>query len=136
MTKLSAWKTAGVIFVLSAAAVVARAQTLTTLTNFDNTDGAIPWGSLAQGADGKFYGTTIDGGIIACDDDFVGCGTAFTITPDGTLTSLHSFDTTDGNYPSAGLVLATDGNFYGTTSQGGYGSFGGALYSGLHPRAN
>ena len=45
-----------------------------------------------------------------------GCGTVFKITPTGTLTTLHSFCTcTDGPYPCAALVQATNGNFYGTT---------------------
>src|ERR1041385_2471002 len=37
----------------------------------------------------------------------------------GTLTTLHVFHNTDGNAPMAGLVLASDGNFYGTTAFGG-----------------
>lgn len=45
------------------------------------------------------------------------------ITPSGTLTMLYSFcsqsDCTDGNSPYAGVIPATDGNFYGTTSGGG-----------------
>jgi uncharacterized repeat protein (TIGR03803 family) len=35
------------------------------------------------------------------------------MTPNGTLTTLHNFE--DFNYPLAGLVEGTDGNFYGTT---------------------
>jgi uncharacterized repeat protein (TIGR03803 family) len=46
-------------------------------------------------------------------------GTVFKITPSGTLTTLHTFDGTDGSQPLAGLVQGTDGNFYGTTYLGG-----------------
>ncbi len=65
---------------------------------------------LVQGHDGNFYGTT----PRSYTD-----GTVFKITPSGTLTTLHTFDGTDGNNPQAGLVLGTDGNFYGTTYSGG-----------------
>ena len=48
-----------------------------------------------------------------------GTGTVFKITPTGTLTTLYSFcsqtNCTDGASPAAGLVQATDGDFYGTT---------------------
>lgn len=47
----------------------------------------------------------------------------FKVTPTGTLTTLYSFcaktNCTDGSVPFGGLVLGTDGNFYGTTSEGG-----------------
>ena len=46
-------------------------------------------------------------------------GTVFSITPSGTLTTLHSFDVHGRPVPLAGLVQATDGNFYGTTEYGG-----------------
>ena len=48
-----------------------------------------------------------------------GYGTLFEITPEGELTTLHNFDMTDGAGPAGGLVQATDGNFYGTTTFGG-----------------
>jgi len=90
--------------------------TLTTLHNFDGTDGALPEAGLIQATDGNFYGTTEYGGSGCVPD---GCGTVFEITPSGALTTLHSFDGTDGENPSAGLVQTTDGDFYGTTVYGG-----------------
>jgi uncharacterized repeat protein (TIGR03803 family) len=68
-----------------------------------------------QATDSNFYGTTGFGGNFQCDQ-VDGCGTVFKITPAGTLTTLHSFAGPDGNAPYAGLMQATDGNFYGTTS--------------------
>jgi uncharacterized protein (TIGR03437 family) len=92
-------------------------------------DGASPSGPLIQGSDGNFYGTTPTGGIAGCQDNLNvvfaanGCGTIFKITPAGNLTTLHSFGATptDGANPVAGLIQATDGNFYGTSAAGGTG---------------
>ena len=41
------------------------------------------------------------------------------MTPHGVLTALHSFAGNDGAAPLAGLILAPDGSFYGTTQAGG-----------------
>ncbi len=85
------------------------------------TDGATPYGGgLVKGTDGNFYGTTEAGGPRphACGGDY-GCGTVFKITPSGTLTTLHSFDVTDGESVYAGLLQGTNGSFYGTTYYGG-----------------
>ena len=81
------------------------------------TDGKSPHASLVQGSDGNFYGTTEFGGTsIQC---FSGCGTVFKITPAGVLTTLHTFNATDGEYPVGSLVQGNDGNFYGTANGGG-----------------
>jgi uncharacterized repeat protein (TIGR03803 family) len=90
---------------------------LKTLHSFEGEEhGFFPVAGLVEGTDGNFYGTTRQGG--AHDGGYQG-GTVFKITASGTLTTLHSFDGRDGDYPSAGLVQATNGEFYGTTDQGG-----------------
>ena len=105
-------------FVFYLGAVLASAaQTLTTLASFNGANGSNPFlMSLVQGSDGSLYGTTEEGGTN-------NLGTVFKITPTGTLTTLYSFcmqsGCTDGENPYAGLVQATDGNFYGTTFNGG-----------------
>jgi uncharacterized repeat protein (TIGR03803 family) len=89
--------------------------TLMTLLSFD-TGGRYPYaGRLVQATNGNFYGTTYQG--LAGDVH----GTVFEITPEGKPTTLHSFAgyPSDGAYPYAGLVQGTNGNFYGTTGEGG-----------------
>jgi uncharacterized repeat protein (TIGR03803 family) len=102
---------------------ITSSGTFTSLHNFDGGDGSAPFGGLLSAADGNFYGTTSSGGANdSCSlFGYAGCGTVFKITPDGTLTTLHSFDDTDGEYPSAALAQDRDGNLYGTTSYGGSG---------------
>lgn len=92
---------------------------LTLLASFTNSNGAGPYGSLARGNDGNFYGTTSQGGAA-------GYGTVFRIATNGVLTSLASFTNyyTSGAYPHNGLTLGPDGNFYGTTYQGGAAGYG------------
>ena len=102
---------------------------LTTLHSFDGADGANPYAGLIQASDGNFYGTTTFGANSICTNgDLQGCGTAFKMSPEGVLTTLHSFDGTDGANPWGGLVQATNGTFYGTTTLGGT-SIGGTVFS-------
>jgi uncharacterized repeat protein (TIGR03803 family) len=113
MSRLGGWKTAWLIFMLWAATGIAsQAQTFTNLVTFDITNGAYPYGALVQGLDGNMYGITAEGGRQRCSG---GCGTIFNVTPEGTLTTVHSFVGTDGAYPVAGLVMAATGSFYGST---------------------
>jgi len=75
-----------------------------------------PVGALVQATNGYLFGTTNSGGAY-------GEGSVYKITPNGTLTTLYSFcsqpSCIDGGKPTAGLVQATDGNLYGTTTWGG-----------------
>ena len=95
---------------------ITRAGKLTTLHFFKGTDGSFPVG-LVQANNGKFYGTTTQGGSGICEG-YSGCGTVFEMTPGGNLTTLHSFDGTDGEI-AFGLVQGADGNFYGIIEGGG-----------------
>jgi uncharacterized protein (TIGR03437 family) len=99
--------------------------TLTTLYSFCSlagcADGSQPADALTQGSDGNFYGTTTHGGTNTENND----GMVFKLTPGGALTTLYSFcsrsDCADGLSPTAGLIQASDGNFYGTSAGGGPG---------------
>ncbi len=97
---------------------------LTTLYSF-GTDAGLLQAALALDGNGNFYGTSPNGGTGLCS---YGCGTVFEITSAGTLTTLYNFCTQefcpDGAYPMAGLVLATDGKMYGSTTTGGNGASG------------
>lgn len=96
----------GVVFKLT------PAGTQTVIYNFDVTHGSTPNGGLTLGVDGNFYGTAEFGGANAY-------GNIFKITPSGVLTVLYDFTgNADGGYPVAPLILATDGNFYGTSYPG------------------
>jgi uncharacterized repeat protein (TIGR03803 family) len=94
------------------------AQSLTILHQFagGTNDGSQPiWMHLIQASDGDFYGTTEFGGIS-------NVGTVFKINSAGSLTVLYQFKgsvANDGEFPEAGLVQGSDGNFYGTTYEGG-----------------
>jgi uncharacterized repeat protein (TIGR03803 family) len=101
---------------------------LTTLYSFCSqsgcADGRYPYAGLVQANDGNLYGTTLLGGAN-------GKGMVFRITPSGTLTTLYSFcpesGCTDGANPGAGLIQATNGDLYGTTTGGGTNGLGTVL---------
>jgi uncharacterized repeat protein (TIGR03803 family) len=122
-----------IVFVLLAGEFVGAAgQTVAVLYSFGGADGTYPTAVLAQGSDGNFYGTTFAGGASTNCSGYlpvfnlwtVGCGTVFQITPSGTLTTLYSFSGNDGVNPMGALVEGIDGNFYGTTYQGGSNGMG------------
>ena len=92
---------------------ITPAGLLTSLFSFANTNDALPVPGLTQDADGTFYGTTYAGGTY-------GGGTVFKLAADGTFSSLYSFTGgNDGSNCYGGLLLASDGNLYGSTVNGG-----------------
>jgi uncharacterized repeat protein (TIGR03803 family) len=99
---------------------------LTTLVSFNAVNGGHPHTGLIQGSDGDFYGTTYGGDDLGVSSGNA-YGTVFELKPDGTLTTLVSFTGDNGANPAAGLVQASDGNFYSTTSGGGSAG-GGTLF--------
>jgi uncharacterized repeat protein (TIGR03803 family) len=102
--------------------------TLTPLYVFNGELNGNPRDAPVEGTDGNFYGTTY--GSSCCNGYATGPGTVFKITPGGTPTTLYTFCSqsgcTDGENPSAGLVQAANGDFYGTTlfygANGNYGT--------------
>jgi uncharacterized repeat protein (TIGR03803 family) len=87
---------------------------------FVTTDGAGPSGPLTIASDGLFLGTTQAGGTATSG---TAGGTIYNLSPDGlTFNSLYVFDGasayTKGATPVNGVVQASDGSVYGTTSQG------------------
>jgi uncharacterized repeat protein (TIGR03803 family) len=88
--------------------------------SFTGTDGADPQGGLVQASDGKLYGTTEYGGP---NDN----GVIYKMNLNGKITVLHTFDLnglSDGQFPIAGLLPASDGYLYGVNFRGGTGAEG------------
>jgi len=111
----SAFLTAVFCLLCAAWTASSSAQTFTSLASLSPAEGSFP-GSLVQGLDGNLYGVAYFGGTSRyCGKG--GCGTLFKLTGAGAITMQHSF-CRGTEYPG-GIVLATDGKFYGTNFQGG-----------------
>lgn len=78
-------------------------------------DGANPNGPLLLGKDGNFYGTT--SGTTAGSG--TNLGTVFMITPQGQLSTVHTFTGgADGGVPTGSLAMDAAGHIYGGTQAG------------------
>jgi uncharacterized repeat protein (TIGR03803 family) len=109
----------GSVFKMTPAGVV---STMISFTGNTGTNpGSNPQSRLILGADGNYLGTTSAGGTG-------GVGTLFRMTPAGAQTTLISFTgntgANPGSSPQGPLLLATDGNYYGTTTTGGASGLG------------
>ena len=75
--------------------LILPSSTYTKLKDFDNTNGANPYGSLMQASDGKLYGMTSYGGSGSY-------GVIFSYDPSSsTYTKLMDFDGTNGAFHMA-----------------------------------
>jgi len=111
---------AGTVFKVSPGGAFTSLYSFTGTT----TDGGSPVGKLVQASDGNLYGVASAGGANHC-------GSIYQITTSGTFTLMYSFNCpSDGGSPHDGMILASDGNLYGTTSTGGSG-YGTAYRFGL-----
>jgi uncharacterized repeat protein (TIGR03803 family) len=93
-----------------------QAQTLTTITSFDNMSGSNPFGSLIADSAGNLFGTTYQGGTNVY-------GTVFKIPLSngtyGAVIDIANFNTTNGAYLLGSLIADSAGNLFGTTNSGG-----------------
>ena len=118
-------KIASVIIALCVTTVVnSHGQTLTTVLSLNMSTGSSP-NALVQGTDGNFFGTALLYGQN-------GLGTGYEVTPDGRVIKVVSFcaetNCADGANPNAALLLAADGNYYGTTNGSGANGKGGTIF--------
>jgi uncharacterized repeat protein (TIGR03803 family) len=101
---------------LLAAAGTSTAQTFTVLTTLTGNN-AYSQANLIQGVNGDFYGTSYGN---AANSEY---GSVFEMGTSGIASTLYTFcskkNCTDGSYPAAGLLLAKNLYFYGTTTSGG-----------------
>jgi uncharacterized repeat protein (TIGR03803 family) len=101
-----------------------QTASLTTLVNFNEANGGLPYAGLIADAKGNLFGTTWEGG-----KNFAGTVFELEKTASGyasTPTILYSFcaqglgrGCADGAYPYGGLIPDATGNLFGTTAYGG-----------------
>lgn len=120
------WFALGLLLLLGITPAKADVADVNTLVAFSGSigsgpNGAKPYSGLLIGSDGNFYGTTHQGGTNGLP---FGNGTAFKLAPSGSITTLVSFNNTNGAQPYAALASGLDGNLYGTTLLGGTSNLG------------
>jgi uncharacterized repeat protein (TIGR03803 family) len=85
---------------------------LSTLGVFNGANGLDPTAGLIMDGSGNLYGTAAYGGAS-------NHGTVFEVAKgSGTVTTLASFNGSNGYLPAAGVIMDSSGNLYGTTNSG------------------
>lgn len=115
----------GTVFSLTPAGKFTLLHTFAAGINKNYPNGNLP-GFVAEGSDGKIYGTTLFGGVGGCDG-YCGSGVLYRVNKNGTgFQIIHKFcsasNCTDGG--GGPLVAGTDGNLYGASFSGGTGNCG------------
>jgi uncharacterized repeat protein (TIGR03803 family) len=118
-------------FTLTTSAFASYQYQESTLYSFTSkTDGETPGSALVMDASGNLYGTTLWGGSGTCGGK--GCGSVFELSPNGnggwTKTEVYAFNGTDGDNPTANLLIDASGNLYGTTLGGGPNNGNGTVF--------
>ena len=104
----------GTVFEITAASIAAGSPTITTLASFNGNNGSTPEAGLIMDGGGNLYGTAHYGGIGYTGGE-TGYGTMFEIKAgSNTITTLASFNGTNGGGPNSGLIMDGSGNLYGT----------------------
>jgi uncharacterized repeat protein (TIGR03803 family) len=120
--------TVGVVYELSPSADGGWTQKVLHTFTSTGTDGFDPYATPILDVAGNLYGTTGFGGVN-------GFGTVYEMVPTAggawMEKVIHSFNTTNGEFPQAGLISDSAGNLYGTTSHGGSSSTTGACSYGV-----
>jgi uncharacterized repeat protein (TIGR03803 family) len=98
--------------------LAAGSGTITTRASFNGTNGSGPLGVLVLDGSGNLYGTTNLGGSSSD-------GTVFEVAAgSGTITTLASFNGTNGSSPEGNLLMDSSGNLYGAAAYGGASGYG------------
>src|ERR1035438_338107 len=125
----------GTVFALAPPASSGGSWTITVLHSFEGGSGdpyaGIGPSPLAIGEGGVLYGTVANDGNTSCTTFPGGCGTVFAVHPPSSPGGSWGFKTiysftggNDGANPSGGVVIAENGELFGTASQGGASGYG------------
>jgi uncharacterized repeat protein (TIGR03803 family) len=120
----------GTVFSITPAGKFTLLHTFAPGTNKAYLNGNLP-SLVAEGSDGKIYGTTLFGGVGGCNG-YCGSGVLYRVSKTGTgFEVLNRFCSLSNCADGGGgpLVPGSDGNLYGASFQGGTGSCG-SFYQG------